>query len=109
MPVSEQSIEQKALNNLKTFINKPWDELLPHLDFIRTLLEDINDYGTLADYTLRRIANLDSINERQKKQTVNEIRTLKEELGEDYLQKEKEKQLSLHKEIIIAVENQNYE
>jgi superfamily II DNA/RNA helicase len=109
MPISEQSIEQKALNNLKTFISKPWDDLLPHLDFIRSLLEDINDYGTLADYTLRRIANLDSINEKKKKLTVDEIMSMKEELGENYLQKEKEKQLSLHKEIIIAVENQNYE
>lgn len=109
MPNSEQSIEQKALNNLKTFINNPWNDLLPHLDFIRTLLEDINDYGTLPDYTLRRIANLDSLNEKQKKQTVHEIRIIKEELDEDYLQKEKDKQLSLHKEIIIAVENQNHE
>ncbi|MFA5755010.1 MAG: helicase-related protein [Candidatus Paceibacterota bacterium] len=109
IPNSEQSIEQKALNNLKTFISKPWDGLFLYLDFIRTLLEDINDYGTLADYTLRRIANLDSLNEKQKKQTADEIRILKEELGEDYLQKEKDKQISLHKEIIIAVENQNYE
>jgi len=109
MPNSEQSIEQKALNNLKTFISNPWNDLLPHLDFIRTLLEDINDYGTLADYTLRRIANMDSLNEKQKKKTADEIRIITEELGEDYLQKEKEKQLSLHKEIIIAVENQNHE
>jgi len=104
--VSEQSIEQKALNNLKTLINKPWDSILPHLDFLRTLREDILDYGTLSDHTLRRIANLESVKEKRQKKTVAEIVTLEQELGEDYLQKEKERQHDLSKEIIIAIENQ---
>ena len=105
VPVSEQSIEQKALINLKSFISKPWVELIPHLDFLRILREDILDYGTLSDYTLRRIANLEGVDETKHKRSVLEIIKLKQELGEDYLQKEKERQKDLLKEIIIAIEN----
>ena len=80
--------------------------LLPYLDFLRTLREDIIDYGTLFDYTLRRIANLESRDESKQKKTVSEIISLKQELGEDYLIKEKERQKDIAKEIIIAIENQ---
>src|SRR3970282_2813987 len=87
---SEQSIEQKALNNLNTFIKNHWEEILPYLDFLRTLREDIIDYGTLSDYTLRRIANLLNSDDNNRKRTIQEISSLKDELGEDYLQTEKE-------------------
>ncbi len=105
LPTSEQSLEQKALNNLNTFIKNPWEEILPYLDFLRTLREDIIDYGTLSDYTLRRIANLGNSDDNNRKKAINEISALKDELGEDYLQKEKERQKDLSKEIIIAIEN----
>lgn len=106
VPVSEQSIEQKALNNINTFLKNPWEELMPYMDFLRTLREDIIDYGTLSDYTMRRIANLINSDESSRKKCVIEISAIKNELGEDYLQKEKERQKELSKEIIIAIENQ---
>ena len=105
IPVSEQSLEQRAIINLKSFISKPWNEILPHMDFIRTLREDIVDYGTLSDYTLRRIANLEFSNEKNHKKTVIKIAKLKQELDEDYLLKEKQRQQDLSREIIIAIEN----
>lgn len=105
-PISEQSLEQRALNNLNTFIKKPWEELLPHLDFLRVLREDIIDYGTLSDYTLRRITNLEYSDEDSRKRSIKEAVSLKQELGEDYLQKEKNRQKDLTKEIIVAIENQ---
>ena len=105
-PISDQSLEQKALFNIKTITANPWQDVLPHLDFIRTLREDILDYGTLPDYTLRRIANMETVNDADKKKTVDEITALKQELGEDYLQKEKDRQKDIEKEIIIAIENQ---
>jgi superfamily II DNA or RNA helicase/HKD family nuclease len=104
--ISEQSIEQKALNNLNTFLKNPWEDLLPYMDFLRTLREDIIDYGTLSDYTLRRISNLENSNDNNRKKSVNEIAAIKDELGEDYLQKEKDRHQELSKEIIIAIENQ---
>ena len=107
IPTSEQSLEQKALNNLTTSINQiNSEELMPHKDFLRTLREDILDYGTLSDFTLRRIANLEYDNEAKQKKAVAEVDALKKELGEDYLQKEKANQKDLSKEIIIAIENQ---
>lgn len=106
LPTSEQSLEQKALNNLKYLITHPWSELVPYLDFLRTLKEDILDYGTLSDYTLRKIYNLESQGEKKKKQTLGEIEKIKDEFGEDYLEKEKQRQKELKKEIIVAIENQ---
>ncbi|MEK7079309.1 MAG: helicase-related protein, partial [Patescibacteria group bacterium] len=91
-PVSDQSLEQKALFNIKTLTANPWQEVLPHLDFVRTLREDIVDFGTLSDYTLRRIANMETVKDVGKIKSVEEITALKRELGEDYLQKEKDRQ-----------------
>ena len=105
VPVSEQSLEQRALNNIKSIISKPWEEILPHMDFVRTLREDIIDYGTLSDYTLRRVANLE-FEKKDREKTAEEIAKIKRELGEDYLLKEKERRQDLSKEIIIAIENQ---
>lgn len=97
-PVNEQSLEQKALINLDFLIRSAEKELMPHKDFLRTLKEDILGYGTLADYTLRRIANFKEYNAK-------DILELKDELGEDYLIKEKNRQKDQKKEIIIAIQN----
>jgi superfamily II DNA or RNA helicase len=96
--VSEQSLEQKALIKLDFLIKSIKEELMPHKDFLRTLKEDILGYGTLADYTLRRIANF-------KEETIKDIQELKNELAEDYLIKEKNRQKDQKKEIIIAIQN----
>jgi len=108
VPVSEQSLETKALNNLNYFINvNKHDAIMPLKDFLRILRDDIKDYGTLSDFTLRRIANLEGNSDKQIKTTVNEIESIKKALGgEDYLQKEINRQRDLSKEIIIAIENQ---
>ena len=114
--LSEKSLEQQAINNLKTFLNNLQDDrIFGHKDFLKTLLEDVLDYGTLPDYTLRRIANLpvplarqtglESSNENKVEKEIEEIKSLKEELGEDYLEKEKLRQKDLYKEIIVAIEN----
>ena len=73
---------------------------------MRTLKEDILDYGTLSDYTVRRISNLENSNDDKRRKTILEIVKLKSNLGEDYLEKEKLRQKDLKKEIIVAIENQ---
>lgn len=105
-PVSDQSLEQKALLNIKTMITNPWQEILPSLDFIRSLREDILDYGTLSDFTLRRIANLETVRDKGKEKTAERIAALIKKMGANYLQKEKDRQKDIKKEIIIAIENQ---
>jgi len=107
VPISEKSLEQQAINNLKTFLSKIQDNrIFEYKDFLRTLLEDILDYGTLPDYTLRRIANLESGDAKKIERSIIEIKLLKEELGENYLEQEKSRQKDLTKEIIVAIENQ---
>jgi len=102
----EQSLEQKALNNIKTLLNFNNEHLTPFKNFLRILREDIVDYGTLSDFTLRRIANLKS-SDGEISKTIEELKKLRDELGgDDYLLKEKERLKALHKEIIIAIENQ---
>ena len=101
-----KSQESKAINNLKTLLKKPWEELKPYLTFIRMLLDDAMNYGSLSDYTLRRIANLEAISPSKHKETVEAIDTLMKELGVGYLTRQKNNQANQRKEIIIAMENQ---
>ncbi|MEN9328565.1 MAG: hypothetical protein RI947_1373, partial [Candidatus Parcubacteria bacterium] len=100
--VSEQSLEQKALNKLDTFIKNTSEALMPQKGFLRTLKEDILGYATLADFTLRRIMNF-------KESDTKDIEKLKSELGEDYLLKEKNRIIEQKREIIIAIENKKNE
>ncbi|MFC1568297.1 helicase-related protein [Candidatus Margulisiibacteriota bacterium] len=108
VPLSEASLEQKALNQLKTILDNPWEEIIPLLPFVRTLREDIAEYGTLPDFTLRRIAYIELGEDRSRYQAalLEEITEIFNELGEDYLEKEKEKRSRAQQEIIIAIENQ---
>ncbi|WP_337873410.1 helicase-related protein [Ignavibacterium sp.] len=102
IPTSEMSIERKALNNIEALLrNNSGEEILAIKPFLRVLREDIIDYGTLPDYSLRRIAQL-KLNDL--KNIVEEITAIKNELGEDYLEKEKKK-FEGEKEIIIAINN----
>lgn len=101
-----KSQESKAINNLKTLLKKPWDELKPYLSFIRLLLDDVMNYGSLSDYTLRRIASFEAINPSKHAETVRAIDSLMKDLGVNYLTRQKSKQANQRKEIIIAVENQ---
>lgn len=106
LPIPEQSLEQKAINNIRTLLNLNNEEITQFKNFLRTLLEDILDYGTLPDYTMRRITNLE-VSEYKIRKIAEELKKLKDELGgDDYLIKEKEKSKTLHREIIIAIENQ---
>ncbi len=105
VPSGDQSLEQQALNNLKTLISNPWSESLPILSFVKTLREDIVDYGTLSDFTLRRIANLEMKKEEGRSDTIQELNALIDELGVDYLDNEKQRQRDVKKEIIVAIEN----
>ncbi|RME66869.1 MAG: hypothetical protein D6778_04060 [Nitrospirae bacterium] len=101
--LSENSLQQRAINNLMSILRiDDLEELTPLKPFVRTLLEDILDYGTLSDYTLRRLSNIDI---KRPYDMIKELRTLRAELGENYLEREKQHLKSVMKEIIIAIEN----
>lgn len=97
------------MNNIDYLLRANRNEkLIPFKSFLRTLREDILDYGTLADYTLRRIANLKT-DESKIDSAIEQLNALRNELGENFLDKEKARLKKLHKEIIIAIENQTTE
>ncbi|MBN1226213.1 MAG: helicase, partial [Deltaproteobacteria bacterium] len=100
---SEASIEVKARNLLKDLTGHPRQGLEHHLPFLRMLLEDLFDYKTLSDNTLRRIA---SLAKKEPEELDEEIRRLEMLLGKGYLDKTKQSLQKLDQEVIIAIENQ---
>jgi len=107
IPASEISIEKKALNNLNTLLQGKNPQYESNLPFLRNLREDILEYKTLSDYTLRRIASLASLSKDKSKiaRTKTELDRLQQELGRNYLDKVKRKLGQLDTEVIIAIEN----
>lgn len=103
----EVSLESRARNNLNTLLKNPPANFDKYLTFARTLLEDIMDYKTLSEFTLRRISNLNTLNPLEKDiaKILDEFEKLKSDLGEDYLKKIKQKLGSMQSEIIVAIEN----
>ena len=106
IPTSPISMEKNALGVIDFLLRQKENHDLTLLKpFLRTLREDILDYGTLPDYTLRRIANLSNNHSMiNTGEAIAELRTLEKELGLNYLDREKKKQYP-DKEIIIAIEN----
>lgn len=105
-PLSLQSVETKALNNLTTIIRADIPEFASRRSFLNTLLLDMREWATLPKYTLRTIANLKINNKKEIEKSRLAIETLYLSLGEDYLEKEIERYNRVHQEVIIAVENQ---
>lgn len=106
---TETSLEVKANNNLKVALKliAPQDESLR--SFMQTLLKDIRSYHTLPKYTLRRLSIADltlksSVKEMQG--FLNEVRWIRNQVGEDYLDNLLKKVEHQNLEVIIAVENQ---
>jgi len=102
-----KSLEATATNNIKIIQKHAWQEIQSLVPFVTALLDDIRNYGTLSDYTLRRITNLQPLDESKRKEAVQELTALKQELGEDYMQSANQKKTQVKKEIIIAIENQS--
>jgi hypothetical protein len=105
-PQSPRSVETQSINVLRTLLKKKDPNLAHHFAFLSDLLSDISDYGTLSDYTLRRIANLETQNASLASKLEKDIAELKKELGTNYLFRVKANQKKSKEEIIIAIENQ---
>ncbi len=103
VPKSERSLETKALNNLKTALYSKKEEYEAYLPFLRVLIDDLHDYKTLPKSTLRRLGSLTPSQSEFKE----ELRRVRIQLGEDYLDIVKQKLGAMKSEVIIAIENQN--
>ncbi|MEN6579720.1 MAG: helicase-related protein [Anaerolineaceae bacterium] len=104
--LTQQSVEVKALNNLKSLLRKELPEFSQHRDFLNILLTDMQEWATLPKYTLRTIAGLKYGSKKDMDASVSAIQELYLKLGPDYLEKEIERFKQVQREIIIAVENQ---
>jgi len=124
LPISDNSLESKARNMVETLLKM--EELEEEREFLNALMEDMVEYQTLSEYDLSKIVSWESLvkeivklktkKPKSKKpkdieklieELKSKVRKLKEELGEDFLQKTKARVREESKEVIIAVENQN--
>ena len=107
IPASEQSLERKAINNLTTLITNPLPEWQSFLPFIRDLREDVLEYKTLCPATLRKIAKLKTLEPAKEdlKKIKQELSKIQSDLGNNYLEKVKNKAGKLENEVIVAIEN----
>ena len=103
-----QSLENRALSNILAVINYcEINNQSEYLSFLQTLLEDIRKYGSLPDYTLRKLAIYDIVKMPNKILNFFKIvQDLKEILGESYLLNLKKHLHYKNSEIIIAEEMQ---
>lgn len=104
---SSQSNSVKAHNLLSDLIEKNRPELTDWQDFLIMLREDINEYGTLPDYTLKRICDWENGGEYNYDEIKKEIETLSETLGNKYLKKVKESLKAYEQHVIVAIENRS--
>jgi len=94
--INEQSLEQRALNKIDFLLKENSNLNFELRKFLQVLKRDIIHFGTLADYTLRRIGNIsDDLKDLQKMLDV---------LGTEYLEREIERNKSFEREVIIAIE-----
>ena len=104
---NEMSIEVKARNAVNGFLQK---ETFPEYEtFFEALLEDMNEYETLTQNSLRRIAKWDDTKKKNGVSVREEIESLRSDLGGDtYLDAVKRTLVNdAEKEIIVAVENRS--
>lgn len=92
------SLITRARNALSGAISKGWGGV-----FVKDLLDDLQNHGTLADRTLRKIVEASG----SQKAFEDLIRLLRKEMGADYLEKIKDKLPP--NEIVIAIEHQEEE
>jgi superfamily II DNA or RNA helicase len=100
-------LSNKAFNLLNTLLKLEAEQIKPLIPFIHSLIEDIREYGTLSDYVWAEIVSLETfLKKGEIDKIADALKKLKEDIGEDFLEKTKERLKSLDKEIIIAIENQ---
>ncbi len=109
MPRNPQSIEYKALENLKCalkLLKHSTDEELR--EFIKTLIKDINEYKTLSDRTIGHISRTPikaDATPQELQKFCDVISTIQQSIGKDYLTKILDRVSQQKNEVVIAIEN----
>lgn len=102
---SQLSNSAKAYNCLSFLLEQDAKELVPWRAFLIMLREDIDSYGTLAEYTLKSISDWDNNGKPDYRYIAGELFKLSKTLGKRYLNKVKDS-LKIHEQqVIVAIEN----
>ena len=102
---SQQSNSVKAFNFLSYLLEQNVKELIPWRAFLIMLREDIENYGTLPEYTLKSICDWENRGKPDYQHIAQELEKLSKTLGKNYLKKIKDNLISYEQQIIVAVEN----
>ena len=94
--INEQSLEQRALNRIDFLLKENLKLTFDQRNFLQVLKRDIINFGTLPDYTLRRIGNISD--------DLNDLQMIFDVLGTDYLEREISRNKAFEREVIIAIE-----
>ncbi|MEO0259001.1 MAG: helicase-related protein [candidate division WOR-3 bacterium] len=106
-PHPHNSLENKAHNLVSSILNLNHEELGDFKSFLEAIRTDIAEYGTLSEYTLQLIVDLEEyLKLNDITQLKENLTRLRKELGEDFLEKTLKRLENLKEEIIVAVENQ---
>jgi len=103
---SQQSNSVKAFNYLSFLLDQDISELVPWHSFLIMLREDIENYGTLPENTLRTIADWDKNKKTDYQEIATELKKLRKTLGKDYLKRVKDSLKAYEQQVIVAIENQ---
>lgn len=104
---SQQSNAVKALNFLSWLLEQDAPQLVPWRGFLITLRDDVNSYGTLPEYTLKRIIDWHNNGNPDYPHIAKELEILNKSLGKNYLKKVKENLKAYEQQIIVAIENRH--
>ncbi|HRR98240.1 MAG TPA: helicase-related protein [Candidatus Syntrophosphaera sp.] len=97
----------EAFNVISDLAEDSNPKLLPWKSFLFMLKEDIANYGTLSDYTLRNISDWIKIGkDKDYDNIISELEQLSQKLGKNYLDKVKKQLKYYDQEVIVAIENQ---
>ena len=94
--INEQSLEQRALNKIDFLLKENVKLNFEQRNFLQVLKRDIINFGTLPDYTLRRIGNISD--------DLKDLQMIFGVLGIDYLEREIGRNKAFEREVIIAIE-----
>ncbi|MEO0272654.1 MAG: helicase-related protein [candidate division WOR-3 bacterium] len=106
-PHPHNSLENKAHNLVSSILSINHEELREFKSFLEAIRTDIAEYGTLSEYTLQLIVDLEEyLKLNDITQLKENLTRLRKELGDDFLEKTLKRLENLREEIIVAVENQ---
>ena len=103
---SQNSYATKAFNLISYLLEQENPELSSMRDFLIMLKEDIADYGTLPEYTLKGICEWVKAEKPDYQLIHKELKKMSKSLGRNYLNKVKDKLKAHEQQVIVAIENQ---